>query len=140
MSTASTRLARLEAIGFRRCGEWILHGERPKVTLEAHASASKVLYAFVSGGDVVYVGKTTKTLKERLYGYQNPGSTQFTNIRGNAEILKALLAGKNVEVFALPDNGLLKYGGFLLDLAAGLEDSIINELKPAWNKRLGVDF
>lgn len=89
---------------------------------------------------MVYVGKTTKTLKERLYGYQNPGSTQFTNIRGNAEILKALRAGKNVEIFALPDNGLLKYGGFLLDLAAGLEDSIINELKPAWNKRLGVDF
>jgi hypothetical protein len=60
-------------------------------------------------------------------------------VRGNAAILKALLDGHDVQVFALPDNGLLKYGGFRLDLAAGLEDSIINELKPPWNKRLGSD-
>ena len=136
---SSAELSRLEAIGFRRCGAWLLKDGQPKIKLEAHASASNVLYAFVSQGKVVYVGKTAKTLKSRLYGYQNPGTTQFTNVRGNTSIRNALLESHDVQVFALPDNGLLRYGGFRLDLAAGLEDSIINELKPPWNKRLGND-
>jgi hypothetical protein len=32
-----------------------------------------VLYAFVSSGKVLYVGKTTMPLGKRMYGYQRPG-------------------------------------------------------------------
>ena len=32
-----------------------------------------VLYAFVSSGRVLYVGKTTMPLGKRMYGYQRPG-------------------------------------------------------------------
>jgi hypothetical protein len=42
-----------------------------------------------------------------------------------------------VEIYALPDNGLLRYGGFHVNLAAGLEDSIVRDLNPPWN-RLGT--
>jgi hypothetical protein len=86
---------------------------------------------------VLYVGKTTQQLKKRLYGYQNPRSTQATNLRGNAAISKELSDGRSVIIYALPDNGLLKFGGFHLNLAAGLEDSLINDLRPPWNKRFG---
>lgn len=82
----------------------------------------------------MYLGKTVRTLKERLYGYQNPGPTQSTNIKGNRLILEALGAKRTVSVYALPDNGLLHYGGLHVNLAAGLEDSLVLALKPAWNK------
>lgn len=37
----------------------------------------------------------------------------------------------------LADHGLLRFGGFHLNLAAALEDSLINDLRPPWNKRFG---
>ena len=69
-----------------------------------------------------------------MYGYQNPGATQSTNIKGNKFIRESLSGGSAVEVHALPDNGLLYYGGFHVNLAAGLEDSLVAQLKPKWNK------
>ena len=140
MNPPLSSLQRLEAIGFRLCGTWTL-GEtgKLKLSLVEHASDSNVLYAFVCKKEVVYIGKTTKTLRSRMYGYTNPGKTQFTNERGNVEIRKALDLGEFVYVYTLPDNGLLRYGGFHLNLAAGLEDSLLFELKPSWNKRLGND-
>ena len=137
---ASTALHRLETIGFRVCGQWQLQEDgKPKISLAALARETNVLYAFVCDGDVVYIGKTTKSLRARLYGYQNPGPTQTTNKRGNVTIREALEAKKLVEVVALADHGLLKYGGFHMNLAAGLEDDMLKQLKPAWNKRLGSD-
>lgn len=81
----------------------------------------------------MYVGKSRKTLRERMYSYRNPGPTQSTNIRGNRLLLDALSEGSTVELFVLPDNGLLYYGGFHVNLAAGLEDSLIRDLQPPWN-------
>lgn len=135
---APTALQRLEEIGFRRCGQWYstdLGGIR--ILLNEHASSANALYAFVSMGEVLYIGKTTQQLRRRLYGYQNPRSTQATNIRGNAAIAAALAASQSIDVYVLPDHGLLRFGGFHLNLAAGLEDSLINDLRPAWNKRFG---
>ncbi len=111
--------------------------DRLRCTLIANAQAGNVLYAFVCDKTVMYVGKTTQSLKARMNGYANPAQTQSTNIKGNAKIRELLLAGKTVEVYALPDNGLLRYGGFHVNLAAGLEDSIVRDLNPPWN-RLGT--
>ena len=104
-----------------------------------HAKSANALYAFVSDDEVLYVGKTTQQLQKRLYGYQNPRTTQTTNVRGNKAIATALTAKKAIDVFVLPDTGLLRIGGFHLNLAAGLEDSLINDLRPMWNKRFGKE-
>lgn len=48
-------------------------------------------------------------------------------------ITEALTRGSAIEILALPDNGLLHYGGFHLNLAAALEDDIIRKLDPIWN-------
>jgi hypothetical protein len=69
-----------------------------------------------------------------MYGYQNPGPTQSTNIHNNARLRERLAAGDMVSILALPDHGLLHYGAFHLSLAAGLEDSIVSTLKPPWNR------
>lgn len=39
-----------------------------------------------------------------------------------------------MEIHVLPDNGLLYYGGFHVNLAAGLEDSLVATIRPVWNK------
>lgn len=121
-------------IGFRKVGAWSQHGSGIQYTLDECADARNILYCFVCEQTVLYVGKTVRPLKMRMYGYQNPGPTQSTNIKGNNNISDLLADGKQVEIFALPDNGLLHFGEFHINLAAGLEDSIVKTLNPLWNK------
>ena len=134
MNPSVTPVEKLSAMGFRKCGEWCVEDGKLKCLLSDSAAAPNVLYAFISEATVLYVGKTVHWLKKRMYGYQNPGATQSTNIKGHKFIQEALSGGRTVEVHALPDNGLLYYGGFHLNLAAGLEDSLVAALKPKWNK------
>jgi len=127
-------LERLTNMGFRHVGKWEINGEKLLFNLDACADMKNVLYAFISNNTVMYIGKTTQALKKRMYGYQNPGPTQSTNIKANGFITDKLTTGTTVAIYALPDNGLLHYGGFHVNLAAGLEDSIVATLKPTWNK------
>lgn len=66
-------------------------------------------------------------------GYKNPAPSQTTNVRNNARIKALLQLNAAVDILALPDNGLLHYGQFHLNLAAGLEDSLISIMSPEWN-------
>ena len=140
MKNTTTHLQRLEEIGFRKSGDWLLSSEgKIQVKLNDISRTTNALYTFVLDGEVVYIGKTTQHLRKRLYGYQNPKGTQATNLRGRDEILSSLIKGHKIEVFVLPDNGLFRFGGFHLNLAAGLEDSLINDIRPRWNKRFGSE-
>lgn len=125
---------RLLDIGFRKVGEWKLSAGELSCALNAEAKSRNILYAFESEREILYIGKTTQALMARMYGYQNPGPTQSTNIRNNANLKEHLGAGGAVSILVLPDHGLLKYGGFHLNLAAALEDDIVSQLKPKWNK------
>lgn len=127
-------MERLVNMGFRRVGTWKLNGDKVNFELELFSEFKNVLYAFISDGDCLYIGKTVQPLKKRMYGYQNPGLTQSTNIKANGFIKALCSSGKEVEIHALPDNGLLHYGGFHVNLAAGLEDSLVSTLRPIWNK------
>ena len=62
------------------------------------------------------------------------GTLQSTSIRGNKLIKDFVAQGKAVDIYALPDHGLQYYGGFHVNLAAGLEDALVSNLKPPWNK------
>jgi len=124
---------RLLEIGFELAGHWSINDGTLTLELSRHSKQSNVLYAFTVDGEVKYVGKTTQTLRKRLYGYCNPGVSQSTNQRNHRLIREMLECGSAVDVLALPDNALMHYGQFHLNLAAGLEDSIISTLKPDWN-------
>jgi len=128
------KLRQLEAIGFVVAGHWTLAGDA--LTLElasAHATARNVLYAFVADRQLMYLGKTVRTLANRMAGYCKPGPSQSTNIKNNNNIRACLQKGNVVEIYVLPDAGLLHYGGFHVNLAAGLEDSLVLTLEPPWN-------
>lgn len=125
---------RLLNIGFIKIGYWeLLDGQLHYVMTESFRDACNNLYSFVCDGEVKYIGKTTRLLKKRMYHYKKPGMSQSTNIKNNAYIRAALLQNIAVDILVLPDNGLMHYGQFHLNLAAGLEDSIIKIINPEWN-------
>ncbi len=128
-------LDRLIDIGFRPVGEWRLESNKVRFVSDADLLASDVLYAFVAGRDVLYVGKTSMSLKKRLYGYSNPGPTQNTNTACNKKILEELARGKMIEVYArVGENSQQRIGTFQISEAAALEDAIIRDLQPPWNR------
>lgn len=127
-------LSELQDLGFRRVGRWLHDGPQLRYELIAEQDAEKVLYAFVTSDVVLYVGKTTQPLRKRMYGYQNPGSTQRTNIRCHGLLVDLIRDGSSVEILVLPDDGSLQYRGHSISLAAGLEDSLIAKVNPPWNK------
>jgi len=100
----------LEHLGFELAGEWILEDGRVRTRyLSPQLRASqKVLYAFVSGNEVLYLGKTVNRLDLRLNGYVHPGPKQQTNLRVHA-LLKATLLKKPVHILALPGEGKIEY-------------------------------
>lgn len=124
---------RLLNIGFISVGHWTHRDNTIMYTLASHHTTKNVLYSFISNGDIKYIGKTKVRLSQRMYGYQNPGPTQTTNIRVNATIKKLLEADQPVNIFILTDDGFLRYGDFRINLAAGLEDTLIYEINPEWN-------
>jgi hypothetical protein len=125
---------RLLSIGFIYVGNWtLLESSKLCLTLISHFNSKNILYSFICNGEVKYIGKSIKRLEGRLYGYQNPGLSQSTNIRVNALIIEQLNKGNPVDIFILNDNGLLSFGGFKINIAAGLEDSLIYEINPEWN-------
>lgn len=125
---------RLLEIGFELAGHWLL-GDDKRLTckLLRHSAQANILYAFVRNGEVMYVGKTIRTLSARMAGYRNPNESQTTNINNNRRISELLTRGDAIDILALPDNGLLHYGRFHVNLAAALEDDIIRTLNPPWN-------
>jgi hypothetical protein len=130
---------RLLDIGFQPSGHWLLEGEKLVHALTRHAAQRNVLYAFVCDGQVTYIGKTTQSLRQRMNGYRRPGATQATNVRNHFSLRAQLSQGVAVEILTLPDNGLLRYGQFHLNLAAGLEDDLIRVIDPPWNGGLVDD-
>ena len=127
---------RLEKIGFRKIGEWKSSGvEKITLVTEQDLKIQNVIYAYIINGDVKYIGKTTNTLYNRFNGYKSPGHSQNTNKGVKYRIIDALKSGVSVEVYIFIDSGFLKYGEFQINLAEGLEKSIIDSLdkKECWN-------
>jgi hypothetical protein len=135
MSAANAAALRLLELGFEAVGEWHLDGESLAYTLSQHGAERNILYSFVVGGEVMYLGKSTQTLKQRMNGYRNPGPTQSTNIGDHAAIRKVLRQGGIVQILVFVQKEAMVYRGIPVNLAAGLEDPLIARFKPAWNKR-----
>lgn len=133
-------LASLLNIGFQKVGSWSLVDGLPRCTITALHKRINVLYAFISDGEVLYLGKSSRTLEKRLKNYHSPGPTQRTNVRNHRLIRELLEEGAEVDILAWADEGKLSYGPFRINLAAGLEDSIISVLNPKWNGLRGKEL
>ncbi|NJN83523.1 MAG: hypothetical protein HC802_15400, partial [Caldilineaceae bacterium] len=120
-------------IGFTRVGGWHLVDDAPAVTLHSMGESVNVLFAFVAGGEVKYVGRSVQSLVRSLDRFQNPTDKLDEFAACRQQIADSLYAGVEVDIYILPERGLLQYGDFHVNLAAGLEESILATLQPEWN-------
>lgn len=130
----------LEKIGFGLFGIWKALPDRLDYVLHGHGErasalviARNALYAFCRGDEVLYIGKTARTIRARFTGYCTPSRTQRTNLRCNALIREALGRQETIAILGFSPSDQLQYGGFSINLAAGLEDALIAHFAPPWN-------
>ncbi|HOY29467.1 MAG TPA: GIY-YIG nuclease family protein [Flavobacteriales bacterium] len=127
-------LARIRSIGLVHAGIWKLNDPIIEFSLmHGFPDRDDVLYAFVIEESVKYVGITSKRLSERMGQYAKPYATQSTNIRLKEFIRDSLKSGIEVSVYALPSSLPIHVGEFPLNIAAGIEYSLIERLDPDWN-------
>ncbi|OQY74275.1 MAG: hypothetical protein B6D44_04800 [Ignavibacteriales bacterium UTCHB2] len=131
--TKENEINRILDIGFVESGEWEISKRKIKRNLYRNLLSRNILYSFVVGNEIKYIGKTINTFLTRMYGYESPGKSQETNKRIRKNIKEELRRNKKVKIFVLAPESLLKYGDFSVNLAAGLEDSLIAKIKPNWN-------
>ncbi|MBL1265858.1 hypothetical protein [Candidatus Methylomicrobium oryzae] len=124
----SNELLQLKTMGFRKIGQWRLEKDGLGASLSHHYESANILFAFVCDGSLVYLGKTDLPLEKLFW------NLKYENSELSKLIHEALQVRKTVEIHSLPDNGLLYFGGFQLNLADGLYDSMISELRPSWNR------
>ncbi len=82
-----------------------------------------------------YIGvcqNSTTTLKDRMGRYKSLQGAG-TNERIAGKIKDCLKDGKTVKISALKPKSTLLYKGLNIDLIKGLENTLIEKLKPEWN-------
>ena len=117
--------------------EFVLIGRweivKDSLKLVGKPAAEPGVYAFVISNEVVYIGSTVRTLRQRLYNYARPGPSQLTNQRLNQIIQDKLRKGMAVEVItAVPGGG--EWSGLPVDPSVGLEMGLIKTYSLPWNK------
>lgn len=127
----------LEEIGFKEIGNWFINIENTIDFSVEDENSTGLLYSFISKYedkiDILYIGKTIKTLTDRMKGYRKPGKTQNTNIRLNA-ILKSKLEDEHkVYIYTLINKEDIMFKGIKINLSAGLEDNLIKMFNPKNN-------
>ncbi len=130
----------LAEIGFENVAQWEIVSPSKIRDLgddaelwEQFKEPKNALYAFCLGDEVLYIGKTARSLEKRFVGYRDPGNTQATNRKCHDEIRRLLKAGKSVRIMVMPDKTFLHWGEFRISLAAGLEDSLVEKIRPKLN-------
>lgn len=132
--------AELESLGFLNLGEWTTESDSKLKDVGDDVEVWNdviqkdwALYAFCCGEEVLYIGKTSRSINQRFIGYRKPGAKQTTNLKCHRHI-KVLLSKKNtVRILIFPDSAMLQWSHFRINLAAGLEDALVTYFKPQLN-------
>jgi hypothetical protein len=106
------------------------------IDIKKYSAASNILYAVIFHSsdmeddipvksEVVYIGHTRKTFKNRMNGYQSGCGTAVNN-RVHEAIKSHLSSGGLVSIMVLPNRFGLQMQGIHLDVAAGLEYALID--------------
>ena len=129
----------LFAAGLEDGAKWELDGRKIKATAYKKArwrylsAIPNSLYAFCSNNDVLYIGKTTKTLSKRLAKYCSPDNWRRSDSKCHKGIRELLEHGEDVHILVMPPEQSLKWNGIEINLASGLEDDHVRTVKPNWN-------
>lgn len=129
----------LRRIGFRDVASWqfdtggnLMFCDLGEPGFDSWRGWVPALYAHCEGQTVCYIGKSTRSLSARMDDYRR-GLGDNTNNRIHTSILATLGAGRTVHILGFCPAHSLEWGGFKINLAAGLEDVLINHFQPVWN-------
>jgi hypothetical protein len=140
MSKNAPGAKELLQIGMEDAAQWVMDDKKLKPVGDSSphwrylTAIPNSLYAFACEGEVLYIGKTTKTLSKRFTGYCEPSSGRSADKRLQTAIMKLIRQRKEVRILVLPPTVPLKWGDYPINLAAGLEDALVQAFKPAWNE------
>jgi hypothetical protein len=113
-------MKKLTEIGFKKVGKWSFKDNLLQYELNEKYTTKNILYSFVIENEIKYIGKSVKTISQRLNGYRRPNISQRTNFRLNNLIIEKLRDGKKVEIYLFEDNAELSYKEKKINLSAGL--------------------
>lgn len=130
-------------LGFVDIGHWRSSGDyivyeldgEDATTNEVRLDDKNALYAFAKGDQVLYIGKTARSIRKRYVGYCRPGKRQATNQRCHRNIKSAIAIGEEIRILVFSSPPHFQYGDFEINIAAGLEDDLIRKFDPPWNGR-----
>ncbi len=113
-------------------GVWRLDAQdRSRLCFEGSAPDRPAVYAFVIAGRPVYVGMTGRHVSERLDDFRRGHSAQKTQARVHEEIIAALMAGHEVEIYLHSFSG----GRDFADNAWELRNTLRAAYVPDWNRQ-----
>jgi hypothetical protein len=119
--------------GFHLCGQWET-SPAGGIRFLGDIPRDPGAYAHAVDGVGMYIGVATMGLKNRIYFYGKPGSTQRTSVRVNDLIAKELAKNRKVDLLVVVP-GATEWNGLPVDLASGLEHGLIRKYLPPWNRR-----
>ena len=119
-------------LGFRESARAEIINNQFQITISRNEYSRNILYVFVvkrgddiSNWHIRYIGHSRKSFRNRMYGYQQ-GNGQAVNNRIHIEMRERCINGEEVIVYCLPDLFNMQLHDLHLDVAAGLEYSLIN--------------
>ena len=125
-------------LGFEPAGEWILDNGRPFPHLEGGRSNRAALYAFVLGGAVVYIGRAKAAFGGQI-GTDGPmGMTHHHTTDNDRRIISTLMTGESIEILEFAPSDTREYRGWAINIGAGLQDALMERIKPNWNLNSGL--
>jgi hypothetical protein len=132
-------VARLVEAGFEHIGYW--KSDRDvEVRFDDEVPADAGVYAIAVGDEVRYIGAAQRGLRKRFAKYKYPRTTGSVAVRLR-RCIKEALQGSRVSVLAfIPREPSFECrAGLPINVVAGLEEGLIRDLRPAWNRR-GLQF
>ena len=102
------------------------------------AKLENVVYVFKSENEILYIGETTKGVKERFVSYRYGFDKLIdTDNRVKIEITKILSEGKLVEIYLYQPNVVFNFNdtNINLSISKSLEDYLISTYQPRINKK-----
>ncbi len=124
----------LTANGFSLSARWELQANS-RVRLIGEPPKQPGVYAFAVDGEVCYVGKAKKGIAKRLRPYEIVKGKKRQGFRIKTLIRKALKSGSEVTLLTSVNLKPIRWRGLPVDLILGLEEGLIRELQPKWNRR-----
>jgi len=137
---------------FEKIGHWELNDKYKSHKVLSHLNLSginfvvdenkskleNVVYVFKTKNEILYIGETTKGIKERFTSYRYGFDKLIdTDNRVKEEITKLLLENEIIEIYLMQPKAIFNFNNknIELSISKSLEDYLISTYRPRINKK-----